>query len=74
VVVTFKEYNTEWDHRFGWGYYSAIVPREMASVGKHNIAAPNSKHKLAAAAKIWVKSQLSTLTLDRTSTDLVSVK
>src|SRR5262245_54681873 len=32
VVFTFKEYNAEWDYRFGWGYYSAIVPREMAAV------------------------------------------
>lgn len=32
VVFTFKEYNAEWDYRFGWGYYSAIVPQEMGKV------------------------------------------
>ena len=36
VVFTFKEYNAEWDYRFGWGYYSAIVPKEMASVDPKN--------------------------------------
>ncbi len=24
VVFQFKEYNAEWDYRFGWGYYSGI--------------------------------------------------
>jgi peptide/nickel transport system substrate-binding protein len=32
VVFSFKEYNAEWDYRFGYGFYSAIVPKEMASV------------------------------------------
>ena len=36
VVFTFKEYNAEWDYRFGWGYYSAIVPKEMAAVDPKN--------------------------------------
>jgi len=36
VVFTFKEYNAEWDYRFGWGYYSAIVPKEMAAVDAKN--------------------------------------
>lgn len=29
LVFTFKQYNAEWDYRFGWGYYSAIVPKEV---------------------------------------------
>ena len=27
----FSEFNAEWDYRFGYGYYSAIVPRETAN-------------------------------------------
>ena len=30
VVFYFKEFNAEWDYRFGYGYYSAIVPHELA--------------------------------------------
>jgi peptide/nickel transport system substrate-binding protein len=33
VVFTFSAYNAEWDYRFGWGYYSAIVPKEVAAKG-----------------------------------------
>ncbi len=33
VVFTFKNYFAEWDYRFGWGYYSAIVPKEVADAG-----------------------------------------
>jgi peptide/nickel transport system substrate-binding protein len=36
VVMTFKEYNAEWDYRFGWGYYSAIIPKEVADAGAGN--------------------------------------
>jgi peptide/nickel transport system substrate-binding protein len=36
VVFTFKNYNAEWDYRFGWGYYSAIVPKEVADAGAGN--------------------------------------
>jgi ABC-type transport system substrate-binding protein len=32
VVFTFKNYNAEWDYRFGWGYYSGIVPKEVAGL------------------------------------------
>lgn len=32
VTFNFKEYNAEWAYRFGYGYYSSIVPREMADV------------------------------------------
>ena len=33
VLFTFKNYNAEWDYRFGWGYYGAIQPREVAAAG-----------------------------------------
>ena len=36
VVFTFKNYNSEWDYRFGWGYYSAIVPKEVVTAGANN--------------------------------------
>src|SRR5436189_67128 len=36
VVFSFKEYSAEWDYRFGWGYYSAIVPKEMGAVDAKN--------------------------------------
>ena len=36
VVFTFKEYNAEWDYRFGWGYYSGVMPKEVADAGAGN--------------------------------------
>ncbi len=33
VVMSFNTYNAEWDYRFGWGYYSAIVPKEVMDGG-----------------------------------------
>ena len=33
VTFFFKQYNAEWDYRFGWGYYSVILPHEMAEAG-----------------------------------------
>ena len=33
VVFAMKEYNAEWDYRFGWGYFSGIVPKEVADAG-----------------------------------------
>lgn len=33
VVFTFKNYHAEWDYRFGWGYYSSIVPKEVVDAG-----------------------------------------
>ncbi len=33
VLMTFNNYNAEWDYRFGWGYYSAIVPKEVMETG-----------------------------------------
>ena len=32
----FSRFNAEWDYRFGYGYYSAIVPRETANVDAKN--------------------------------------
>ena len=32
VVFEFGEFNAEWDYRFGYGYFSGIVPRELADV------------------------------------------
>jgi peptide/nickel transport system substrate-binding protein len=29
VVFNFNGYNAEWDYRWGWGYNSSIVPREV---------------------------------------------
>lgn len=34
VVFHFNEYNAEWDYRFGWGYYSGIVPHETEDVDR----------------------------------------
>lgn len=36
VVFTLKNYNAEWDYRFGWGYYSGIVPKEVVAAGAGN--------------------------------------
>src|SRR5262249_51524557 len=36
VVFTFKHFHAEWDYRFGWGYYSAIMPKEVAEAGAAN--------------------------------------
>jgi peptide/nickel transport system substrate-binding protein len=36
VSFHLKEYNAEWDYRFGWGYYSAIVPKEVVDAGAGN--------------------------------------
>jgi peptide/nickel transport system substrate-binding protein len=36
VRFSFKEFNAEWDYRFGWGYYSAIVPKEVVEAGANN--------------------------------------
>ena len=36
VLFTFKNYNAEWDYRFGWGYYSGIVPKEVTDAGAGN--------------------------------------
>ncbi|MEI6484326.1 MAG: ABC transporter substrate-binding protein, partial [Betaproteobacteria bacterium] len=36
VLFTFKNYNAEWDYRFGWGYFSGIVPKEVSDAGAGN--------------------------------------
>ena len=36
VTFYLKNYNAEWDYRFGYGYYSAIVPKEVADAGATN--------------------------------------
>ena len=32
VIFEFGEFNAEWDYRFGYGYFSGIVPRELGDV------------------------------------------
>ena len=36
VVFEMTEFNAEWDYRFGYGYYSAIIPKEVADAGAAN--------------------------------------
>jgi peptide/nickel transport system substrate-binding protein len=36
VVFNLKEYNAEWAYRFGYGYYSGIVPKEVVDAGAAN--------------------------------------
>jgi peptide/nickel transport system substrate-binding protein len=36
VVLNLKEYNAEWAYRFGYGYYSGIVPKEVVAAGATN--------------------------------------
>ena len=36
VVMKMKEFNSEWDYRFGWGYYSGIIPKEVVTAGAGN--------------------------------------
>ena len=36
VVFYMKHYFAEWDYQFGWGYYSAIHPKEVADAGAGN--------------------------------------
>jgi peptide/nickel transport system substrate-binding protein len=36
VLFSFKEFNAEWDYRFGWGTYSGIMPKEVADAGAAN--------------------------------------
>jgi peptide/nickel transport system substrate-binding protein len=36
VVFTLNGYFAEWDYRFGYGYYSAIYPKEVADAGAAN--------------------------------------
>ena len=36
VAFVMKEFNADWDYRFGWGYYSQIIPHELAEAGAGN--------------------------------------
>ena len=36
VVFTFNKFIADWDYRFGYGYYNAIVPKEVADAGANN--------------------------------------
>ncbi len=36
VVFVMNNYNAEWDYRFGYGYYSGIVPKEVVDAGAGN--------------------------------------
>ncbi len=36
VIFHFNRYNAEWDYRFGWGYYSGIIPTEAASIDQRD--------------------------------------
>jgi peptide/nickel transport system substrate-binding protein len=36
VVFVFNTFNAEWDYRFGYGYYSGIMPKEVADAGAGN--------------------------------------
>lgn len=33
VVFTFKDFFAEWDYRFGYGYFSAVYPKEVVDAG-----------------------------------------
>lgn len=36
VVFSLKNYNAEWDYRFGWGYYSGVIAKEVVAAGPSN--------------------------------------
>ena len=36
VVFEMNDFNAEWDYRFGYGYYSAIIPKEVVEAGASN--------------------------------------
>ena len=36
VVFEFTGYHAVWDYRFGWGYFSGIMPKEVADAGAAN--------------------------------------
>jgi peptide/nickel transport system substrate-binding protein len=36
VVFEMTEFNAEWDYRFGYGYYSGIIPKEVVDAGAAN--------------------------------------
>lgn len=36
VLFEMNKYNAEWDYRFGYGYYSGIIPKEVVDAGAAN--------------------------------------
>jgi peptide/nickel transport system substrate-binding protein len=36
VVYTLNKYNADWDFRLGWGFNSAVMPKEVAEAGAAN--------------------------------------
>ncbi len=36
VVMTFNHYQSDWDYRYAWGHFSAIVPKEVVDAGAGN--------------------------------------
>ncbi len=52
VVFNLKEFNAEWAYRFGYGYYSGIVPKEVVDAGadqleehqRHRAVPPDRLH------------------------------
>ncbi|OQW60259.1 MAG: peptide ABC transporter substrate-binding protein [Proteobacteria bacterium SG_bin9] len=36
VVFEMSKFNAEWDYRFGYGYYSGIIPKEVVDAGAAN--------------------------------------
>jgi peptide/nickel transport system substrate-binding protein len=36
IVFHFKAYHAEWDRLFGWGYFTAITPKEVTDAGPGN--------------------------------------
>jgi len=44
VVFNMKEFNAEWAYRFGYGYYSAIVPHEVVEAAPDNAGTKDWKN------------------------------
>ncbi|MCK1334603.1 ABC transporter substrate-binding protein [Bradyrhizobium sp. 38] len=36
VVFEMSKFNAEWDYRFGYGYYSGVIPKEVVDAGAAN--------------------------------------
>ena len=54
VVFAFKDYNAEWDYRFGWGYYSGIVPEGGGRCGRGQLEEPE-RHRSLHAHRLRVR-------------------
>ena len=44
VVFNMKDYNAEWAYRFGYGYYSGIIPHEVVEAAPDNAGAKDWKN------------------------------